>query len=233
MELLTTERLVLRNFTEEDLESLLDYRNDERCFRWQRGQFRQAEPLLNLIRSSSADDLKHDGKKHLAIARKEDNLLVGDLFLSLAAPTITLGYTISYHFHRQGFAFELLSALTERLHQLYPQRETVCCVEQENAASIALLQKLGFDSEGYSAAIDSLIFSRYTQKTNVDSRKESTLFFSFLPLIKAFDERIFFCHHHQKSDFSKAVLHPVNLRAVMRAAKEQLSSCVQIQGKIF
>ena len=29
MELLTTERLVLRNFTEEDLESLLDYRNDE------------------------------------------------------------------------------------------------------------------------------------------------------------------------------------------------------------
>ena len=131
MELLTTERLVLRNFTEEDLESLLDYRNDERCFRWQRGQFRQAEPLLNLIRSSSADDLKHDGKKHLAIARKEDNLLVGDLFLSLAAPTITLGYTISYHFHRQGFAFELLSSLTERLHQLYPQREMVCCVEQE------------------------------------------------------------------------------------------------------
>lgn len=170
MELLTTERLVLRNFTEEDLESLLDYRNDERCFRWQRGQFRQAEPLLNLIHSSSADDLSHDGKKHLAIARKEDNLLVGDLFLSLAAPTITLGYTISYHFHRQGFAFELLSSLTERLHQLYPQREMVCCVEQENAASIALLQKLGFDSEGYSAAIDSLIFSRYTQKPTHKTR---------------------------------------------------------------
>ena len=73
MEFVTTERLVLRNFTEEDLENLLDYRNDERCFRWQRGQFRQAEPLLNLIRSSSADDLNHDGKKHLAIARKEDN----------------------------------------------------------------------------------------------------------------------------------------------------------------
>ena len=122
--------------------------------------------MLNLIRSSSADDLKHDGKKHLAIARKEDNFLVGDLFLSLADPTITLGYTISYHFHRQGFAFELLSALTERLHQLYPQREMVCCVEQENAASIALLQKLGFDSEGYSSDIDSLIFSRYTRKTN-------------------------------------------------------------------
>lgn len=167
MELLATERLVLRNFTEEDLESLLDYRNDERCFRWQRGQFRQPEPLLNLIRSSSADDLNHDGKKHLAIARKEDNLLVGDLFLSLADPTITLGYTISYHFHRQGFAFELLSALTERLHQLYPQREMVCCVEQENAASIALLQKLGFDSEGYSADMDSLIFSRYARKNNV------------------------------------------------------------------
>ena len=116
MELLTTERLVLRNFTEEDLESLMDYRNDERCFRWQRGQFRQAEPLLNLIRSSSADDLSHDGKKHLAIARKEDNFLVGDLFLSLTDPTITLGYTISYHFHRQGFAFELLSAFIEHLH---------------------------------------------------------------------------------------------------------------------
>lgn len=32
MELLTTERLVLRNFTEEDLESLLDYRNTVVCF---------------------------------------------------------------------------------------------------------------------------------------------------------------------------------------------------------
>ena len=67
MEFVTTERLVLRNFTEEDLESLLDYRNDERCFRWQRGQFRQAEPLLNLIRSSSADDLNHDGKSILPL----------------------------------------------------------------------------------------------------------------------------------------------------------------------
>ena len=164
MTLLETPRLRLRNLCPGDLEELCDYRNNEACRRYQRGQFREREELRAFIQRCGQDTLDTPGKKRFAIADRHSDRLVGDLFLDLETPTLSLGYTISYKYHRQGYAFELLSALTDRLHADYPDREIVCCVEPENAASIGLLHKLGFADEGYCAPIASLVFSKWAVK---------------------------------------------------------------------
>ena len=155
---LETERLLLRNFCMADLESLVDYRRHPDCARYQRGQFTDRENLSSLIERSKTDDPFSEGESRLAVARRDTGEIAGDLFVSVAKDTISLGYTVSYRYHRQGFAFELLSALLQKLRRCFPGREIVCCTDTENKASIALLLKLGFAEEGYEKEIDSLVF---------------------------------------------------------------------------
>ena len=105
---LETERLLLRNFCMADLESLVDYRRHPDCARYQRGQFTDRENLSSLIERSKTDDPFSEGESRLAVARRDTGEIAGDLFVSVAKETISLGYTVSYRYHRQGFAFELL-----------------------------------------------------------------------------------------------------------------------------
>lgn len=158
-----TARLRLRCFDIKDLDGLFVYRNDERCARFQRWDPKdtQREALAEMIRKSTACSLQKIGKQQFAIALKADDALVGDVTVFLEDPTITLGYTVSPEHQRQGYAFELLSALTERLHEWYPKRELICLVEPENIASCGLLKKLGFEDLGYAEKISSHIYGRW------------------------------------------------------------------------
>ncbi|MBU5225273.1 GNAT family N-acetyltransferase [Clostridium senegalense] len=159
-----TKRLALRNFEIKDLEELVDYRSNDLCSKFQRGQFKDNKNLTKLIEKSKNDDLFSIGKKRLAIIFKKTNEIVGDIFISIENQTISLGYTISYKYHRQGFAYELLSALIKELHKHYDKHEFVACVEKENIASKNLMLKLGFINEGHEEKISSLVFSKYGLK---------------------------------------------------------------------
>lgn len=97
----------------------------------------------------------------MAIVSRETDELVGDVKIMFRETTITLGYTISYHHHRKGYAFEILSALVPALHEHFPEHEVICLVEPENEASVALLQKLEFDYMGYAPAISSKVFGKW------------------------------------------------------------------------
>lgn len=156
-----TKRMIIRNFRDNDIDELVDYRSNELCFKYQRGQYRDRENLSRFIERTKEDKLFTDGDKRLAIAFKETDTLVGDMFLSIKNPTISIGYTISYKYHRQGLAFELLSALIPELHNKYPEYEIVACTDKANLPSKNLLLKLGFKDEGYEPKIESSIFSKY------------------------------------------------------------------------
>ena len=158
-----TKRLVLRNFEPKDLDALCDYRSDARCARFQRWEKKDIERdgLAQMIQDKRDSGLSMAGKQQFAVALKDSDELVGDVTVFLENPTITLGYTVSYQYHRRGYAFEMLSALTEHLHAIYPERELICLVEPENAASIGLLRKLGFEDLGYAEKITSQIYGKW------------------------------------------------------------------------
>ncbi|RRD94542.1 N-acetyltransferase [Clostridiales bacterium COT073_COT-073] len=161
---LETDRLRLRNVEEKDIEIMFDYRNNELCARYQRGQTKDREGLKKLIDERKNGRISLQDAFILAIALKATDEMVGEVVVMPKGKTISMGYTISYKYHRRGYAFEMLSALTELLHQQFPAQEFICLVEPENTASIELLKKLGYQDMGYVEKIDSQMFGKWVME---------------------------------------------------------------------
>lgn len=161
MVFLETERLVLRQVKPEDAQIMYDYRNDERCAKYQRGQTKEREGIAQLVSKRCNDVLSVEAPAMVAVALKESDEMVGEIVVMPNEGAISLGYTFSYRHHRKGYAYEALSVLTEYLHRQYPDWEFICFVEPENAASIALLKKLGYRDLGYVPQLTSQAYGKW------------------------------------------------------------------------
>jgi RimJ/RimL family protein N-acetyltransferase len=164
MVLLETERLFLRNVEPADAAVMFDYRNNELCARYQRGQVKDYNGIVSLIEQRKNDVLSVDAPCLLAVALKESNAMVGEIVVMPQDGAISLGYTFSYKYHRNGYAYEALTLLIEVLHSRYPEWEFICFTEPENKASMALLQKLGYEDLGYSSKKASHVFGKWLQQ---------------------------------------------------------------------
>ena len=157
-----TKRLRLRNVTEKDADVMYDYRNNELCARYQRGQTKDYNGILALTARRQGDVLSADAPCLLAAALKDTDEMVGEIVVMPSDGVISLGYTVSYKHHRKGYAFEALTALIEWLHARWPEKEFICFTEPENEASMALLKKLGFRDMGYIETKTSQVFGKWT-----------------------------------------------------------------------
>ncbi len=158
---LETDRLLLRNLKVSDVDIMYDYRNNELCSRYQRGQVKSRDELINLVNEHSGDDLSVDVTTIIAIEHKEKSTMLGEIVVMPFENTISLGYTLSYKYHRKGFAYEALYFLIAFLHEKYPEFEFISFTEKENIASINLLKKLGYDYLGYAESKSSEVFGKY------------------------------------------------------------------------
>ena len=57
-----TKRLHLRNVSQNDVYVMFDYRNNEICARYQRGQAKDFEEILNLIERRKNDEISMDSQ---------------------------------------------------------------------------------------------------------------------------------------------------------------------------
>lgn len=167
--ILTTEQLILRNFCPLDLDELVDYRNGPRSNQYQRGQLRERGDLEKLIarRANDALDGVHSGQFAIALRERPDAIssnggpanpiastsskiapLIGEISVLVDGDSIELGYTLSYKHHRNGYATEILAALIDRLRALNPSCTFSVHIDPKNAASLALVKKLGFRETG-------------------------------------------------------------------------------------
>ena len=120
------------------------------------------EEIQNLIERRKNDEISIDSPCMIAVALKETNELIGEIIVKPKDNTISLGYTFSYKYHRQGYAFEALTVLHEHLHKVAPEWEFISSTECENIASIELLKKLGYKDLGYVPSMDSKAFGKWT-----------------------------------------------------------------------
>ncbi|WP_035531200.1 GNAT family N-acetyltransferase [Halobacillus kuroshimensis] len=136
---LETPRCYVRPFTSVDIEAFMSYRNDLDWMKYQgfKGFTRQVyeTTLLNPQRVE-------DGSQ-LAVIRKKDHVLLGDVFLLKKEDDFWVGYTIDPSYKRQGYAYEIVQALT---HWIQSKGDYMikAGVEKENLPSINLLEKSGF-----------------------------------------------------------------------------------------
>lgn len=164
MEFYRTERLMIRNVEEKDVPIIHDYRNNERCARYQRGQVKKLEEIQTLVEKRKNDVISVDSDFMLAIALKDTDEMVGEIVVMPNDGCISLGYTISYQHHRKGYAFEALSVLIEKLHAAYPDWEWISFTEPQNQASIALLEKLGYTHLCYSEKLESEVYGKWVKE---------------------------------------------------------------------
>lgn len=159
---LTTKRLCLRNLREEDAEAVYTWRNDRRCYRFQRWKDTSREAVLGLIRASGEDVfLSKKEEQHYILCAGD--IPVGELayFYTEKDRCVTLGITIAPDCQRRGYGYEILSAVTMAVREAYPELDIVALIDRENAPSIALFEKLGFLRECYAESIASYVYVIY------------------------------------------------------------------------
>ena len=157
-----TDRLLLRNVVAKDADIMYDYRNNEICARYQRGQTKDYAGIVALVERRKNDVMSVDAPFMVAVALKETNEMVGEIVVMPKDGTISLGYTFSYKHHRKGYAFEALTTLINMLHGQYPEWDFISFTEPENEPSMALLKKLGYKNMGYIPSMESQAFGKWT-----------------------------------------------------------------------
>ena len=160
---LETDRLILRNVAAKDAAIIFDYRNNDLCARYQRGQTKDCEGICNLVEARKNDCMNVEAPYFIAVALKCTDELIGEIVVMPNEETFSLGYTFHYAHHRKGYAFEALSALTELLHAQHPDWEFISFTDPANEPSMALLKKLGYRDMGYLPNRDSQVFGKWTK----------------------------------------------------------------------
>ena len=162
MTFIETDRLILRNVAVKDIDTMYDYRNNEICARYQRGQTKDYEGIVALVEQRKGDVMGVNAPFMVAVALKDTDDMVGEIVVMSKDGTISMGYTFHYAHHRRGYAFEALSALINLLHETYPEWDFICFTEPENEPSKALLMKLGYKDMGYIPSMESRAFGKWT-----------------------------------------------------------------------
>jgi len=138
-----TSRCLIRPFQEADLNDFVAYRNDDSWMRFQ--------GFKGLSRDAYRDALLSPPDPclgcQLAIACLASGKLLGDLYLKQQRDTAWIGYTLHPAYTGQGYATEAVQGLLAYLRRAGNPR-VFAGVIPENAASIRLLERLGFRCEG-------------------------------------------------------------------------------------
>jgi RimJ/RimL family protein N-acetyltransferase len=151
---LHTQRLLLRNFTDADLDIFLAYRNDPSVAKYQSWSL----PYSHEKAQAFIDEMKdiHAPKQgqwlQLAIELKETGALIGDVAFCIKDDDIrqaTIGYTIAPHYWNQGFVTEALTVLLDYLFEDINLHRVVADCDTENIGSWKTLENLGFRREAH------------------------------------------------------------------------------------
>jgi aminoglycoside 6'-N-acetyltransferase len=153
---ITTERLVLRYVTTDDLDALRYYSDPEVC-RYlpfppadEEALVKRVATMAGRLAPSVPDDV-------LALAAEHDGVVVGDVMLRMrtradeqSAPAVAeVGWAFAPAFAGRGFATEAASAMITLAFEHYPLHRIFANLDPRNARSAALCARLGMRLEAH------------------------------------------------------------------------------------
>ena len=159
---LTTDRLVLREITQQDAQAIYACFSDEQVTKhYGMNTFKCIDEAEKLIQTFSANFTQKRGIRW-AIERKDAKGLIGTIGFNLWSPAhkrAEIGYEMHPDFWRVGYTSEALNRIVEYgFHELQLTR-IGAIVFLDNQASNQLLLKNGFEKEG--------ILKKYMYQNNV------------------------------------------------------------------
>lgn len=146
MKIAESERTIIRRFSEQDAQSLLNYLSDPypACFFDEK--LADFDAAVQEARQRSTDATQ------FALCLKQTGELIGHLFAmddeEPDANTVNVGWYLNPQYQGQGFAQEAVTCLFTYLFRVRNVRRIYAYVADDNASSQRLCQRLGMRLEG-------------------------------------------------------------------------------------
>lgn len=143
MDVIETDRLILRNFRQSDATHLFSYLRQPRstCFASLR--------LADINAAQAEAEARSSSDEHIAVCLRSSDRLIGDLFCVHEPPdTYSVGWNFNADVGGAGFASEAARALFDYLFTVKRARRLYAYVEEDNIASRRLCERLGMRNEG-------------------------------------------------------------------------------------
>jgi len=142
MEVIETERLILRRFAARDAADLFEYLH---------------QPVASCFLSLALGDIAEAEREAqersmqdtaIAVCLRNGGKLIGDLFADPEGDTFSVGWNFSPCFGGKGYAYEAAVALFSHLFAALSARRLYAYVEDTNLTSQKLCERLGMRREG-------------------------------------------------------------------------------------
>lgn len=146
MNIIVTQRLIIRPFKAEDAAALFDYLSSPRapCF--------NDEKLHSLAEAEIDVAKRATDPAQFAVCLKETDTLIGHFFADNSDEPDSSTWSVGWHFNqryeRQGYASESVAALFDYLFKVKDARRLYAWVEVYNLASQKLCERLHMRHEG-------------------------------------------------------------------------------------
>ena len=149
---IVTNRLVLREFTEDDWAAVLAYQNDQRYLRFYPWNHRSGADVRSLVQTFLGQQREEPrGRFQLIMALKETEELIGNCGMRRKPYNHwegDIGYELAPEFWGNGYATEAALAMVEfGFRELKLHRVSSWCIAN-NRASARVLEKAGLRLEG-------------------------------------------------------------------------------------
>jgi RimJ/RimL family protein N-acetyltransferase len=144
------ENVVLRDFTNADLDDIFAIVSDDRVTRWLSFDSKsqaQAQQMLDGILERAQDEPRTE--YYIAVTRHDDDRVVG--FVRLAKSGVRagkLGYSIHADYQGHGYATDAARTIINFGFDVLNLHRITAAIGPDNAASIAVVKRLGFTHEG-------------------------------------------------------------------------------------
>ncbi|MEW6734470.1 MAG: GNAT family protein [Acidobacteriota bacterium] len=150
---LDSKRIMLRRFTDVDLNLFLAYRNDPLVAKYQGWESFSHQETKAFIEEQKTLEPGTTGKWfQFAIELKESNQLIGDCGLKINSEDGQqgeIGFTISREYQGKGYGGEAVCCVLDFAFSNLTLHRIVAITDCRNLSSVALLERLGFRREGH------------------------------------------------------------------------------------
>ncbi|GIO27389.1 GNAT family N-acetyltransferase [Ornithinibacillus bavariensis] len=141
-----TERLIIRNFTQDDWQSVYEYTSDSNVMKYLPEDVFSVEDAKKFVMDNSGENAKY-----FPVLLKEDQNLIGHIVFHkyFGDHTYEIGWVFNPKYYNKGYASEAAHAILKYGFETMGLHRIIATCQPENTPSYRVMEKIGMRREGF------------------------------------------------------------------------------------
>lgn len=141
-----TERLIIRNFTKDDWQSVYEYTSDSNVMKYLPEDVLSVEDAKKFVIDNSGENAKY-----FPVLLKEDQNLIGHIVFHkyFGDHTYEIGWVFNPKYYNKGYASEAAHAILKYGFETMGLHRIIATCQPENTPSYRVMEKIGMRREGF------------------------------------------------------------------------------------